>query len=787
MRQIQLLLLLFLFSVQYLNAQSINWLNQHANITGDVEYFGITHDNNGNIYNVGSNRNSGLSSCSGKIILSSFSGTNVQNFSNSYTPSLNNNICDEKGNAVVYHNSSNTLIIGGQENGKAFLGFFNASNGAFNNKANITNTSAFSSIKGLCIVGNNIFAVGYFKNSITLNGSPSITLVGTSNYNVFVAKFDLSGNVLQASRISASPISYAIGYDIDVSSVGNIFISVAANGNLSFNGTGNYSVSGGHKTIVFKLNTSLNYQSGITVSNSPYVIQVDEEFPIEIDQNNNKLYVSGIHQTQQQSFLTKLDIIPSTPTVIYQHNLDRIVKDISLDCYNIYITGLKGSGSLNQLESLRQPCSISRFLFLDTHDLNTGAQSITKQASGCTIGQGIVVDDNDKIWVNGHFGEPMTFESLTQGSYYNKENGFIAKLTSDSTCIKESRYCCPGDNLVINGDFESGNTGFTNVFMFNSTVAPNSIIPGQYGVINGGQANTISPTWSSIQDPSTCSNSIGTFLVVNGENGGGSIPPTLSNSIPDTRVVWEQNFTVQDWRGYKFCFKAKNLDQCGFNIAPKLEVQFSMPFGNINQTVVASAGPCDWQDIIIPLDLWGYGTTLNIKIVLNQSLFGDGNDVAIDNVALILLDQCPLASAEFDLQTVTPHPTSGTHFSISATADIVPPCEAIWWEVCKFDPNTNDCISGTKLNGVWWSAITNFPGYIGTGTQSGTSAGLFEYGSYYRIIRGTWGDCHSWKSASKIISAPSPFRKVKVYSEKDFEKQKNNIIATFDREFKVRR
>ena len=353
----------------------------------------------------------------------------------------------------------------------------------------------------------------------------------------------------------------------------------------------------------------------------------------------------------------------------------------------------------------------------------------------------------------------------------------------DNICFKDrpSTFCCPGHNLIRNGSFEDGNTGFTSEYMYQSNVSANSVVPGQYGVMNGGQAATISPNWSSIQALPTCSNSVGNFLIVNGENGGGSNPAPLSNSIPPTKIIWEQTLNVKDWQGYKFCFRAKRLDQCGFNITPKIDVLFSMPVGNISETITASTGACDWQEITTGFNLWGYGNVLNIKIVLDQSEFGDGNDIAIDDITLIQLERCPAASANFEIATSTPHPTNSNAFIVTASADIVAPCEAVWWSVCKVDLATLDCDAETSLSEIWENAVTNFPGYVGTNAPIGTDPGVFEFGSLYKVTRGTWGSCNSWQASSKYIGQPALNARIMIYSEEEFEANKQEVIKIFEK------
>jgi hypothetical protein len=305
--------------------------------------------------------------------------------------------------------------------------------------------------------------------------------------------------------------------------------------------------------------------------------------------------------------------------------------------------------------------------------------------------------------------------------------------------------CCPGKNLVQNGSFNAGNTGFTSAYTYQPTVALSSVVPGEYSIINGSQAATISPTWANVQDPTSCSNTSGNFLVVNGENGG---------AVPPQKVIWEQTITVKDWTGYKFCMKAKNLDQCGFNITPKIDIVFSMPqLGNITETInITSSNPCDWKSIEKHLNLWGYGTTLNIKIILDQTLLGDGNDLAIDDIALIELPQAPIQLATFGV--TTPVDLGGGFFSFQATPSTLPGDCYFSWEVCELD-SSDDCISSTKVYNPsqWWNSPFNFPGYNGTSTLSGTSPGKFSYSKKYRITRGVWCECSSWNQYSIDVNS----------------------------------
>lgn len=337
------------------------------------------------------------------------------------------------------------------------------------------------------------------------------------------------------------------------------------------------------------------------------------------------------------------------------------------------------------------------------------------------------------------------------------------------TDLCPSNYCCLGENLVENGDFESGNIGFTSEYIYETTVASGAIQQGEYSIINGSQAPLIDPSWNDVQYPTCCSDSNGSFLIANGENIG---------TASAQKVIWEQTITVEDWKSYKFCMKAKNLDDCSSNTPATLDVVFSMTnIGDITETVNITGDACEWQEIEKGFGLYGYGTSLTIQIILDQSQSGECNDIAIDGIALIILDSCPSESAEFDIRTVTPNPANSSYYSIIGNAHIEGLCESIWWGVCEYDFFTDDCVPNTQLNGVWWSQTTDFPSYDGTDIQNENHRpGLFEFGKFYRITRGTWGRCNSWAQKSKYIGALAYGMNIGIYEEEEFKANEQQLI-----------
>jgi len=133
--------------------------------------------------------------------------------------------------------------------------------------------------------------------------------------------------------------------------------------------------------------------------------------------------------------------------------------------------------------------------------------------------------------------------------------------------------CCPTENLVQNPFFDAGNIGFTSDYSYEATAASNSIMPGEYGVINGAQALAVSPQWSA-KNQFTCDDTA-KFLVVNGRTGQSG-----------QKKVWEQTMTgLKPNTPYCFCVKMKNLPQCAFDVQPTVQVQFSSGASPVIQTI----------------------------------------------------------------------------------------------------------------------------------------------------------------------------------------------------------
>lgn len=157
-------------------------------------------------------------------------------------------------------------------------------------------------------------------------------------------------------------------------------------------------------------------------------------------------------------------------------------------------------------------------------------------------------------------------------------------------------------NLIINGDFESGNTGFSTGYTYTTinTTEGEYFIATNPATWNGG--------FSSCGDHTTGS---GNMLLLNGHPNAGT-------------NCWCQTVTTVVGRMYQFEFWSMSVYPT--NIA-QLNVKL-----NGNQIGATQAGQlCDWQRFIVSFTATSTSTTLCIS---ETSGIRAGNDFALDDIAL---------------------------------------------------------------------------------------------------------------------------------------------------------
>ncbi|MBK6930361.1 MAG: PKD domain-containing protein [Saprospirales bacterium] len=325
--------------------------------------------------------------------------------------------------------------------------------------------------------------------------------------------------------------------------------------------------------------------------------------------------------------------------------------------------------------------------------------------------------------------------------------GSASDQTTVTVCCEDGSCCACLRNLVTNGDFNSGNTGFASAYLPSTALA--GLLPGQYVVTDAAGAAAKCSSWN-IREFFPCTAVGGSFMIVNGSTG--QMGP---------KKVWEQTITGiqagKQPREYKFCANFRNLAQCCFDVKPKINIVFSASGFNISNQVVNldPNNPCDWLQVEKRFTPAG-PLNLTIQIWLDEAGAGDGNDVAVDDIALYEL---PQANSANTLLALSSTPVSGGAYGVTAVAaNPVPEPECgYFWDICGYDPVAKTCINNTQVSNPpqWWtgSAAPNpFTGYNGTSTLSGLNPGVFQVGKTYRVSLGVYCECAGWNQSVYLFS-----------------------------------
>jgi hypothetical protein len=185
------------------------------------------------------------------------------------------------------------------------------------------------------------------------------------------------------------------------------------------------------------------------------------------------------------------------------------------------------------------------------------------------------------------------------------------KITVDSCfqCTPCDTCFVPGPELVTNGNFSSGNSGFTSALTYVST---GIISQGKYSIRT--DASTANGGWTGT-DHTTGS---GNFMVCDGISGGQTVP------------AWRESIPVKANTNYTFCAWVNNLNTSTMFSNPILELR-------VNGTLVGTAlnlpvNPDVW---VLMSGSWNSGSTsgnVNVDIV-STSIESMGNDFGIDDIS----------------------------------------------------------------------------------------------------------------------------------------------------------
>ncbi len=170
-----------------------------------------------------------------------------------------------------------------------------------------------------------------------------------------------------------------------------------------------------------------------------------------------------------------------------------------------------------------------------------------------------------------------------------------------------------GDNLIDNGDFELGNTGFETEYFY----GPDSMPPGQWGVLSfegaydiNSTPNTSHSNFANCPDHTT---GTGNMMIINGAD-------------EENINIWCQTIPVLPNTDYLFSAWVSSL-----TFENPAVLQFSINGNLLSVPFAAPFGTCTWNDFNAT---WNSGLSTVAEIcIVNQNSLPAGNDFALDDIA----------------------------------------------------------------------------------------------------------------------------------------------------------
>ena len=237
----------------------------------------------------------------------------------------------------------------------------------------------------------------------------------------------------------------------------------------------------------------------------------------------------------------------------------------------------------------------------------------------------------------------------------------------------------PTGDLVVNGDFSGGSTGFTSDYIPGTG--------GSWGLLSLAGQYAVTTNASLVHNnfhPCTDHTSGGEMLVVNGAD------------TPD-QSVWCQTVTVQP--GTDYAFSAWLLSVVPSNPAV---LDFTINGVPIGSPLTASSLTCTWQDFYA---VWNSGGVTSATIcITNQNAIDDGNDFALDDISFAPF--CTWTDGITVTEQASPTPDLGPDIEVCQGVPVTlsvawPAADAIGWSTGSASGTINITTAG-----LYWVDVT---------------------------------------------------------------------------------
>ena len=516
----------------------------------------------------------------------------------------------------------------------------------------------------------------------TLNAGPSD-----------IQSFSVSGTTLSANVVLTAPTHFEIS-----TSLGGTYgssISLAPTSGTTLNSTPIYvkMKSGYSVGVISAENITLTTTNAITqlVACSGAVVNIASTISSS-PTLNGFFYIVGQGPSIKQSFNISATSLTSNVTVTAPVDFE-ISSSGTEGTFGTTLSINQTSGKVNASPVyIRLKIGLPIGTYNETLTISSnGATTVNVACNGKVVAQPTIIagPSNPLLACDGSSVTLTSTGTNIINQTWSGPNNFYSSEPNPSlgtvNSTKSGNYTVTGNigsgvNLLTNGDFELGNSGFGSTYTY--TTPPTTGYGLYYVVSNPNNANT-------------------TYFISGADHtsGTGTLQMVVDGAETTGAIIWSQTIAVNPNTAYQFSYWAENVNSQGNNNYAKLQLFVNnVPIGTIN-TISATS----WNQYLCDLNS-GSSTSLQLTMI-NTYIGGSGNDFALDDLNF---EQVIQVSNTLPL-TVNPIVTPSVTISASS------------------NPATSGAtvtFTATPTNG---GASPTYAWYVGTTLQVGVTGSTFSY------------------------------------------------------------
>jgi len=383
----------------------------------------------------------------------------------------------------------------------------------------------------------NVYVAGSFASNTISFGTITLTNTSLNNFDMFLTKYDPNGNVIWAKSVGG--IDFEEAYSVATDDLGNIYVTGSFQSfTINFD-SDTLTNNGSFDIFLTKFDTSGNViwakSAGGSFFDVPYSVATDESGSIYVaGYFGSSTIIFGSDTLTNEGALGYMDIFltkyDSSGNVIWAKSAGGISHDlinsIATDSWgNVYVAGFFESPTIN-IGSTTLSCVGDKDIFLAAYD-STGNVIWVKNAGGTDFDEAfsVATDTSGNVYVIGSFqSSAINFDSDTltnTGGFdvfltkYNTSGNVIwaKSVGGDGTDEAFSVAIDLSDNVFVGGFFTSSSLSFgSNILIGSGT---NDMFIAKLNALTG--VENLQSTYEVMVYPNP-SNGIFNIQIINNES-----------------------------------------------------------------------------------------------------------------------------------------------------------------------------------------------------------------------------------------------------------------------------